>query len=90
MKKIIMLVVMAFGLTLGTGTAAYAWHGWDDHGHGQYHESAGHHANYWQQQQRQDFSFSQHGGGHEQARDNAAIHETEKNDPAHTDNPGKN
>ncbi len=88
MKKIMMTTAMALALTLGVGTAAYAWHGQAEHSNSQYHGSARHSQGTQTQQQGQEPSFNQHGGGHEQAQNNSAIHESEKNDPRHSDNSG--
>ncbi len=87
MKKITIFAAAALVVSLGAGSAAYAWHG-EDHNRSSWHGNGQHHGVAPAQQSGgQAPSFNQHGGGHEQAQNNQAIHESERNDPKHSDNP---
>jgi uncharacterized membrane protein len=68
MKKLMKFTALALALTLCVGTAAYAWHGQDEHANSQYHKNAEHSksgAKTWQH--GQGSSCFQHGGGHDSA-----------------------
>ena len=86
MKKTILITATALVLALGIGTAAFAKHGQQEHSGSIFHSGQKHSQNNNAQQQGRNLSFEQHGGGHEQAQDNDAIHANEQKDPRHSDN----
>lgn len=77
------IALLALTLTLGLATSAFAWHGG---GHG-----GGHNGGWHSNEHRgsyvanKNIPYEMHGGGHEYAADNTAIHEKEMKDPNHSD-----
>jgi uncharacterized protein HemX len=88
MKKIIIFAALALVLSLGAGTAAYAWHGQTEHVESSHHGTAEHSGEVAMHSQNQPQSFNQHGGGHEQAENNEAIHRQEQKNDRHSDTSG--
>ena len=83
MKRPIIATALALTLTIGATSAAYAWGGGFGH-----HENPSHRvmehgsAAAPAPQANQALAYNQHGGGHEQAQNNNALHQAE---PQHQD-----
>jgi uncharacterized protein HemX len=88
MKTSIIFAALALILSLGAGTAAYAGHGQTEHANSSHHGIAEHSGGVFTHNQGQVPSFSQHGGGHEKAQNNDAIHQEEQKDAGHNDTAG--
>lgn len=85
MSKFILVGALAASLTIGIASLGFARNN-DDSKHDQspHHALAGHSFN---KENVATVAFNQHGGGHELATNNVALHETEMNDSGHSDKP---
>lgn len=84
-KTTLALLALTLTLTLGLTTNAFAWHGG---GHGGYSGCSGggwHGNGYRGAAANSNIPYDMHGGGHEYAADNSAIHEREMKNPNHRD-----
>ena len=81
MKKTYIVATLALALTLGFGTAAYAWQNGNHHNG---HQRTEHQGSYQPSQQAAP-NYYQHGGEQENAADNNTVHENELQSGNHVD-----
>lgn len=84
-NRSLLAAALALTLTVGATSAAYAWGGGDHHDTPN-HRIAEHGPGVASSApQATTMAFNAHGGGHEQAPNNKALHEVEMKDPKHQD-----
>lgn len=86
-KSNLAIFVLGMGIAVGSAGVTYAWHGkyerhaFDDYGYN--HRQIEHGYDISRNIAANAIAYNEHGGAHETAPNNAAIHQAEMDNPAH-------